>query len=184
MLILFRMPLYAIFSLFLLLSPALPQESSIDWSPTRKLTWDDFRGTPPKNSANAALTHSGLSFDIGFGSNGFSYFISCRFDKTRSWGRVKTDPILQHEQAHFDITEIHARKLYRAFKNYRYDEKTVEKEINTIYEAIIQEHHAMQVQYDSETEHSLNGKAQAAWLKKISGELKNLDAFAKYPRKK
>lgn len=171
-------------SLFLFLTPALPQESTIDWSPSRKLTWDDFRGTPPRNTGNAALTHSGLSFDIGFGSNGFSYFISCRFDKTRSWGRVKTDHVLQHEQAHFDITEIHARKLHRAFKNYRYDENTVEKEINELYEKIIQDHHAMQVLYDSETEHSLNGKAQAAWLKKISAELKDLEAYARYPKKK
>lgn len=158
--------------------------SPIDWSASRKLTWADFKGSPPPRAANAALTNSSIGFDMGYGSNGFTYAISCRFDPEKSWGRVKTDPILKHEQAHFDITEIHARKLYQAFKNYTFNEKTVEADVNRIYDQILKEHQDMQHLYDAETEHSINTREQSRWLAKIAAELKALSAFAQYPKRK
>lgn len=156
----------------------------IDWSAARKLTWADFKGTPPPRAANAALTNSAIGFDMGYGSNGFTYGISCRFDPEKSWGRVKTEPILKHEQAHFDITEIHARKLYQAFRNYTFNEKTVEKDVNEIYDRIMKAHQEMQQLYDAETEHSINTREQARWLAKIAAELKALTPFAQYPKRK
>lgn len=158
--------------------------SYIDWSASRKLTWADFKGTVPPRAANAALTNSSIGFDMGYGNNGFTYAISCRFDPEKSWGRVKTDLILKHEQAHFDITEIHARKLYQAFRNYTFNEKTVEKDVNEMYDRIMKLHQEMQHLYDAETEHSINTREQARWLAKIAAELKSLAAFAQYPKRK
>ena len=74
------------------------------------------------NSPNAALTGTNIKFDFSYSSEtGFKYHITCQFDKNSSWGRVKTDYILSHEQGHFDIAEIYTRKLCKAFREYKPD---------------------------------------------------------------
>lgn len=152
----------------------------IDWSASRKLTWTDFKGKPVKYSSNAALSSTSIHFSYGYGDKGFTYSISCQFDKNRSWVRVKTNYILAHEQAHFDIAELYARKLKKAISKYRYNENTVSDDLNNIYEDIMQQHHDAQSRYDKETDHSRNPEQQAFWLKKIREELDGSVEYASY----
>lgn len=166
--------------LFLSFSQQENKTNFIDWSAERKLTWKDFLGKPVLGTDNAALTSSHINFNFGYGSSGFKYSITCRFDKTRSWVRVKTDYILAHEQAHFDIAEIHARKLKRALDSYKFNEATASEDVNNIYERVMKEHHRMQQEYDLETDHSRKPAKQQEWLKKIAAELKTLEPFANY----
>ena len=162
-------------------SPATGSQSHlIDWKPERKLTWADFQGEPVTGSDNAALTSSNINFTFGFGSSGFKYSISCRFDKQRSWVRVKNDHILSHEQGHFDIAELHARKLKKALAAYKYRESTVNADINKLYNDIMAAHHEMQTTYDQQTDHSRKFDKQAEWLTKIAEELKAMEAYANY----
>ncbi len=152
----------------------------IDWRPNQKLSWKDFMGKPVANSGNAALTSTHISFEYGYGSNGFSYSITCRFDKKQSWVKIKNDYVLAHEQAHFDIAEIHARKLKKALSDYDYNPKTVKADVNKIYETIMKEHHAMQQLYDKQTDHSRNKDQQEIWLLKIADMLTGSLAYANY----
>lgn len=152
----------------------------IDWSSSRKLAWSDFLGTPDSNDENAALTCSNINFKFGYGSTGFTYSISCRFDKRQSWGRIKNDYVLAHEQGHFDIAEVYARKLSKALKEYRYNHNTVSKDLTGIYQALMLEHHKVQNDYDVETNHSLNKEKQGAWFEKITEELKTYQDYANY----
>ncbi|MBC7849999.1 MAG: DUF922 domain-containing protein [Chitinophagaceae bacterium] len=152
----------------------------IDWKGDRKLTWKDFQGEPVLKTDNAALTSSNINFQFGYGSSGFRYSITCRFDKSRSWVRVKNDHILAHEQAHFDIAELHARKLKKALSSYKYNERTVSNDINRIYEAIMKGHHQMQTDYDQQTDHSRNFEKQSEWEIKVAEQLLALQSFANY----
>jgi hypothetical protein len=155
--------------------------SLIDWSADRKLTWDDFKAKADKNSPNAALTGTNIKFDFSYSSDkGFTYHITCQFDKNSSWGRVKTDYILSHEQGHFDMAEIYARKLNKALKEYTPDMSKANKEVNKIYEKVMRELSAAQVEYDRETNFSINKPEQNRWLIKISDELKNSASYADY----
>jgi hypothetical protein len=155
--------------------------SLIDWNADRRLTWSDFKASPDPSSPNAALTGTNIKFDFSYSSDkGFQYHISCQFDKNKSWGRVKTDYILSHEQGHFDIAEIYARKLYKAFKEYNPDVKNANKEVNKIYEKVMSELTQAQKQYDHETNFSINKEKQMEWLKKIDDDLKSLQAYADY----
>ena len=155
--------------------------SLIDWSADRKLTWEDFKARPDKNSPNAALTATNIKFDFSYNSNdGFKYHITCQFDKNSSWGRVKTDYILSHEQGHFDIAEIYARKLNKALKTYTPDAGKADKEVNKIYQKVMSELTAEQAQYDKETNFSINKPEQNRWLLKINDELASNEAYADY----
>jgi len=157
-----------------------PPAHLIDWKASRKLTWDDFKGKVVPNSSNAALSSTSIHFSYGYGDKGFTYSISCQFDKNRSWVRVRNNYILAHEQAHFDIAELHARKLKKAISKYRYNENTVSDDLNNIYEDIMNQHHDAQSKYDKETDHSRNPDQQAFWLKKIREELAGSQEFGNY----
>jgi len=157
-----------------------PTDSLIDWSAERKLIWDDFKAQPDGVSVNAALTSTRIDIDYSLNNREFKYHISCQFDPFKSWGRVKNDYILSHEQAHFDIAEIHARLLNKALKNYKFNFKTAKDDIGEIYQQLMQEHHDMQEQYDEETNYSRNETQQKEWRKKITEQLNSLEAFSHY----
>ena len=93
-----------------------------------------------------------------------SFEVSANFNKNTSWCRkeYQSETLLKHEQLHFDIAELFARKLKLAFSNYSYS-RNYQNEILEIFEEKKLEYHAMQRRYDEETEHSLNMFKQKEW---------------------
>ncbi len=153
----------------------------LPWSGSRRLTWSDFKSRPDARSTHAALTSSKIIFNYGYGSDrGFNFTIQCVFDKSASWGRVKTPYILSHEQGHFDIAEIYARKLNKAMKDYHFNEKKVAKDVPELYQSIMKEEATCQAQYDNESDFSRNKEEQEFWLTKIQDQLRMLQAYAAY----
>ncbi len=173
--------------LFLLLALSLSKKNApeqnnslIDWSADRKLSWADFKADPDPSSPNAALTSSIIKYDFAYNdAEGFKFHIHCQFNKSNSWGRTKTEYILSHEQGHFDITEIFARKLNKAFKEYK-PGSDIKKEVTKIYKDTMHQLGEMQAQYDKETNFSRNKPQQEEWLKKITDGLKELQSYANY----
>jgi hypothetical protein len=174
----------AAFSLLLLCITVIQSNNLIPWSASRKLTWSDFTGQPDPHSSNAALTSSNITIDFAFDGKEFQYNIKCSFARDRSWVRIKNNDVLVHEQGHFDIAEIYARKLNRLMKAYSFNEKTVRDDVNTLYQNTMKEHRQTQTQYDQETDYSRNRPKQETWLKKITDDLKSLEAFANYQQEK
>ncbi len=160
--------------------PAGGDEELLDWSGTRKLTWKDYKASPDPESDAAASTTSYLAIEYNITSSSFGFKIQSRFSKTRSWGLHKTDYILSHEQGHFDIAEIFARKLNKKMSEYRFDKKTYQKDLNKIYHDILEEKEKMQNDYDKETNHSIRKKEQAEWLIKIPKMLEEYADYADY----
>jgi predicted secreted Zn-dependent protease len=169
-----------ILSFLLLFVTGVQTHELIAWHASRKLTWADFKGTPDAHSTNAALTSSNIHVDFGYNEEGFQYTIQCNFDKHRSWVRIRNSDVLVHEQGHFDIAELYARKLNKALKAYRFNAKTAAHDLNQLYEGLMKEHRQLQTQYDQETDHSRNKPRQEEWLKKIAADLKSLEGFANY----
>ena len=158
-------------------------EDLIDWNANRKLTWADYKGRPDPASDAAASTTTYLAIEYKIGSGSFGYKIQSRFSRTRSWGLHKTDYILSHEQGHFDIAEIYARKLHREMSEYRFDRKSFQKDLKKIYDDVTTEKEEMQDRYDRETRHSINKTKQAEWLEKIADLLEEYKDYADYKEK-
>lgn len=156
------------------------EDDRIEWSASRKLTWEDFTGIPDPLSPNAALTSSAINIEYGYDKNGLKHSIRCRFNKSKSWVKIKNDYILNHEQRHFDIAEVHARKLHKEIKAYRFNSRTVDADINAIYAGVIQAHMETQQQYDLQTHHSLDSAQQGDWDRRVDAMLQSLAAFADY----
>ena len=152
----------------------------IEWSASRKLTWADFKGSPDPSSNNAALTSSSITVGFEYTNKGLKHSIKCKFNKLLSWGRIRNEYILNHEQGHFDIAEAHARLLNKNLKAYVFDSKTVNNDINRIYDDAMKQHVSMQKQYDLVTNHSLDSAEQQKWDKKIATLLTDLEEYSDY----
>jgi Bacterial protein of unknown function (DUF922) len=155
-------------------------EELIDWKPSPLLTWGDYKGKPDPNSDAAASTTTYLGIEYKMDDKGFAWKIQCRFSITRSWGRSKTDHILKHEQGHFDIAELFARKLHKRMKEYQFNKTTYKNDLKTIYNGITADKEAFQDLYDDETDHSRKKEQQAEWEKKIEKMLKDLKDYSSY----
>ncbi|RYZ26902.1 MAG: DUF922 domain-containing protein [Chitinophagaceae bacterium] len=157
------------------------EDEMIPWRNQRKLSWDDFLSSPQKQGDAVASTSTSLGISYQVKNGELTYTITCNFSRKKSWGLLRTDYILAHEQAHFDITELHARKLYKALYHYEFNPDTFKKDIAAIYEKIVDQKEEMQQDYDRETDHSRRKITQNNWLEKIDSMLGETEPFSAYP---
>ena len=166
--------------LLLSLSSGYGEDNLIDWSVSRKLAWPDFKARPDPQSPDAALTSSTINVEFGYDKIGLKHSITCRFNKLKSWVKVRNEYILNHEQGHFDLAEAFARKLHKELKEYIFKKETVSDDLNKIYTRVMKQHVGAQEQYDLQTNHSLDSGKQSVWDGKIKTMLKELDDFKDY----
>jgi hypothetical protein len=154
-------------------------EPSIKWSENYILTWNDFRGTPHHASPVAAITASGITYQLSALLKNEKVEVDCNveahFYPEKSWYKKESanSLILAHEQLHFDITELYARKLRQAIEKAVFTEN-VKQEVKALYDDINKALIAFQDSYDNATDYSRNAEKQQEWGKKIAEELKKL----------
>ena len=155
---------------------AAPQ---IDWSPGRRLRIRDFR-SPERVPGLSAEANTG----IGARSSGepggqrFRITVTSFFDPCGSWMREgeRNDYTLAHEQLHFDITELHARKLAARYVAEVGDHASFMRVHSQFYEDAWAAARAMQVEYDSEVYG--DREAQARWGREVAAALAEYEAYA------
>lgn len=156
-----------------------PNTDTLYWRDGIKLTWDDFKAKSSNSGGYAALTYTVITLDYDVNSNGQTYnptfTVKCAFQRSKSWVNRKdkksqTPEILAHEQLHFTIAEITARKLRRNLKVQQYT-KNYKNEIKEIYNKTLDEGEKMQQRYDKETNHSIDKEAQKRWSYLIESDL-------------
>lgn len=157
-------------------------ETEIEWTPGRKLTWDDFKGEPDNETfPNAvAVTNSAISFESG-SFNPFKdgkVFVRNMFNTNGSWviPKGKTDYVLKHEQIHFDITEIYTRKLRKALIDANVTTKNSSRAYD-IFNSIKNEWEEKQERYDYDTKNGVKKETQEEWEAFVMLELIKYDLY-------
>ncbi len=186
--LLFHMKKSTIFKILALLLITLPMmsvnktvvsgDSEIRWRKGLRLEWRDFKGRAERLSPMDALTESGISFSWSCDSRGFDTEIYALFVPHGSWVKDPTPTLLKHEQAHFDITEIHARKLRKFFAEHPNPCRLGRSGIDKASKKIIKESYDLQNTYDESTNHGENRRMQKEWLVKIDNMLDALSDYA------
>lgn len=154
------------------------KEEVVEWQPGKKLTWANFKGRPSNISNAAAITASGISYSFSALGTAdkmeLDFLVSCHFYPNKSWYKPKlANPVvLGHEQLHFDITEIYARKLRQKLAKTKFT-KNAKSEVKEIYRNILKELNDFQNKYDSETNFSRDSVQQLIWNKRIKKALNN-----------
>jgi Bacterial protein of unknown function (DUF922) len=174
----------------------------IEWSSARQLSKDDFKGRVSPNAPNASLSWLNIDASWECEAGELFATARATFDPTRSWwrgaqgniwegagertsgvsrthvearrGMVQRDmQLLEHEQLHFDLTEIAVRRIRKRFvelKNACDDPDGREELRHTIAE-VDRELQEEQARYDRETSHGTNAVAQDQWKRRIRKQL-------------
>lgn len=135
-----------------------------------KLSWEDFMERPIEDyvSKYAASVSTGLDlkwdYNIDNAQQNFSYAVKACLYPSASWVFVhkKDSALLAHEQLHYDITELHARKLRKLISEYKLG-RNIRKDLKGIYQHVEADRNKMQNEYDSETTHSKDTAKQHEW---------------------
>lgn len=152
----------------------IKQEGIIIWSSERHLSWEDFKAKPIDSNPHDAGSSVGISYHFKSKSNTIE--INSVFYTLESWVKVdqKSSTLLNHEQGHFNITEIYSRKLRQKLSGKKFKKKNFEKEFKSIYDQVVKDMESMQENYDIETNFSKNDGLQSSWNSKIFAELEEL----------
>lgn len=160
---------------------------SIIWSAERRLSWDDFAGRPDVTSAAAAMTVYLLSYDGNCRGNVFDRRVFSAFLPDESW--VKTSVLLArpdinrhalaHEQTHFDLSEVSARRMRRALAALVNPCSLSDEAIHAIVDPFVREDFARQRRYDVDTLNGSNTAWQRDWEIRVDRELRELSAFVR-----
>jgi hypothetical protein len=149
------------------------EEAVIRWEPGLRLAWADFRGAPPAGKRIAATTASGLSYRYTArgGPDGYAldFTVDTFFYPDKSWYHPELcdTRVLSHEQLHFDISELFARRLRSRLRQTAFSGK-VRAEVRKIFEQVNRELSEFQDRYDGETDYSRNAEAQLAWNRAVA----------------
>lgn len=159
----------------LLLFYALPHganaQDTIHWRKDYQLSWPDFKGSPANNTSHKASTSSGISYSYTLHDSAYAFTAIAFFDSNKSWSKTNDSNLLVHEQGHFDITQIYARRLQAALSKLTESTTIDEKKISTTSQKIIAEKNTFQRKYDLETGYGSNQTKQRQWTELIQSQL-------------
>lgn len=162
----------------LCLSLTAYSQDTINWRPNYKLKWNDFEANPNAASPFGASSACSISYDFSYKNNSLAYTVYAFFTRTFSWSKFRNDSaLLVHEQGHFNISELFARKLRKAITEYSVNTASINKDFEIMFNKVWDEKKAYDSLYDTETDHARIFKKQIKWNKKIADELKSLNAF-------
>jgi hypothetical protein len=148
----------------------LADDHAFPWSVSRPLTWSDFQGSPPGDGSEGAKSSYTLYSAWRCRGERFEFRVIAGFRPRESWvkaivlndGRQRRT-VLGHEQTHFDLAELHARKMRLAFGELAGPCQQTDADLSALARRLAQEEKAEQRRYDAETNHGLIAAKQAAW---------------------
>ncbi len=159
--------------------PPDTEEKRIKWRADDKLTWDDFQAYPDYNDFQiAALTSSAISYRYYCMDDQLHVTVDAIFRKEESWVKPEamTPHYLEHEQLHFDITELYARKLRKELAKHKF--RCYEKwKLEQICNRYLDAWRAKEKEYDWNTSYSLNEPKQREWVFKVKNDLLDYNDF-------
>jgi hypothetical protein len=145
----------------------------------RPLTWDDFTGTPDKNSSFEANTYWKLNYKFdGIDFKGDtvklnSFSVGIELDPNKSWVKKgkETADLLNHEQGHFTIGLLCQNDIIRQIRTTIFFKSNFSEKIKEVFTELSKKYDLMSLKYDEETDHSKNKVNQKKWDTFFSEEL-------------
>ena len=141
-----------------------PRPQRIAWSEQRDITWKDFRGKAPAASRYEAQAYCEIDGSVEAKPDDVHYTVNCYFLPKESWTKThNNDYILHHEQLHFDLAEVYARRLRKALSETAVTARNATTAFRKLFKKYNDQLAAEQDRYDRETDHSIDREAQARW---------------------
>jgi hypothetical protein len=172
---------YFIVLLLVIPSYLFSQENKniIQYDTLYEIAWGDFIGQPDTQSPDAANSYTGIDLSMKQKNSALVIDVFSFFDRNLSWVRegASKEGLLRHEQFHFHITELYARKLRKELIEYRFTQKNLQTKLQPIFKDFLDQLSKEQKKYDKETNHHINTKEQIKWERSITDELSTYDSY-------
>lgn len=162
-------------------------ESILNWNENQKLKVLDFQAKPDVVSKGQAQTTykieiypQNVMVDEKDRIKDYEKLtVFAQFYKKESWFKKVTDEIklLSHEQLHFDIAELFARKIRQRFNELKAVKESRFNVYLSEYKKIWIACRRFQRLYDEETTHGFNRGANGLWKAKVDKMMKQLERF-------
>lgn len=156
----------------------------IVWREDVKLNWSNFKSKEnimKNDTAVVSYSSCGLKYTAAKDkiTNGIKIKIDATFDPEKSWkDQIKTKGLnIRHEQGHFDIAEIYARKLRKEFLENVKSEKDYQIKFKVIYQMLYREFLDYENYYDRITKRGTLSEKQQELEDEIKAQLKKLIAY-------
>lgn len=171
------------FIYFISFSQLANGDDIVEWSETRSLECSDFLAEPEPASPYAAACVFALH--INFEQTEYLkviLLVQANFFKSKSWIKCKSRTkinikyVLKHEQLHFDIVELIARRYRKKIlqKNFE-NPKVAEIYCQNLHDIMVNKLDSIQELYDKETKYTID---QEKWNQKVSRELIEYQEYA------
>ena len=158
----------------------------IFWNSKRSLTLNDFKAIADSSTSikgnNLAITRTGITYSVTTSkarSNRIEIKVYATVHTANSYikERVLTSPktsidyLLNHEQKHFDISEIYAREAVKGLQALKLTSNYTTA-IRSLMQKIFKQSEIYQELYDTETNNGRNAEKQKRWDEIIAARLK------------
>lgn len=159
------------------------EDETITWNIDQQLKWEDYMGKlDPEVFANAKTSYkiefvpeNVLVDEHDRMPNYKKVTVVARFYKKYSWSVSRDTELLKHEQLHFDIAELFARKIRKRFSELKAKAESRFSIYYSEYKVLWAECRAYQRRYDQETNHGVNIQKNKEWVKLVQKELLSLN---------
>lgn len=164
--------------LLCLLSSKMTFSQEIEWRENYKLEWKDFKG-PTKNWEVAATTCCGILLkpdkrNIWDGKATYKAIAVFTCDSSFYFPDRINNEVLKHEQTHFDIAEIFARKLRKILREKSF---LTHEKARGIYDNLYEGYFDFQTKFEEETKLGSKKKEQVKWEQLVKEKLSELDEY-------
>lgn len=146
------------------------KSDEIVWSEGVQLNWSDFTPRTGPAKLYQAYTTAGIRYEIDAPEGKIRIRTQAYFLKSESWVHTEhlKPGLLNHEQGHFDLAGLYARRLSDAMKPFEIDAASfLERQYNdsaeAVFERVYDELKTEQLTYDQLTVHGSDAEAQERW---------------------
>lgn len=142
--------------------------------PHRTLTVDDFRGAPRPNG-RGVVAYTNCTIDFRYQATRMDSYYRLNFNVTmvmnndRSWidrarinSAAQMAEILKHEQGHYTIAYLEQQEVLRTMQRMRFTANYRTEAMN-MFNNIDAKYRQLNIDYDEDTEHSVNKQQQHSW---------------------
>lgn len=151
----------------------------IEWNEFYQLSWDNFESKVSDDTFGDAGTAVKIIAKPYYVGKRIEYNVFPLFDRQKSWVFEKDPDLLAHEQLHFDIAELYARKIRQKVATLQSQNNKDLSHYNNEINKLLTESNEMDLKYDMETLHGGISVKQSEWGDKVDKELNALKAYKK-----
>jgi hypothetical protein len=155
------------------------------WKQGQNLTWDDFQARAPRSAGEpSAVTDTGFRVQLECREEFLDIRVAAEFHRNSSWVKAgrKSAELLRHEQGHFDLTELYARRMRKAVRDARIgcaDDRQAEAAGKKIFARLDREWENAEKQYDADTNYGTDLGKQKETSERIARQLSELSGYAR-----